>query len=338
MAATRSRRGSSRTGSDPHAWRSLEAAPLILLSGPEEYLASRSFDLVRRQVLDRAPDTEVTRIDAAAYEGGQLIMAASPSLFGESKHLEIRSLESMSEDFLNDALRFAADGAPDVTVVMHHGGGNRGKKLLDALKKAGAVVVSCQPLKKDSEKLDFVVAEFKACRRKIQADAARALVAAVGSDLAELGAACSQLVQDTSGEITHEVVDQYFGGRVEATGFKVADAALTGRGEVALSTLRHAIATGTDPVPVVAALAVKLRQVAKVIGEPKSSGQLAQELGLPPWQIQQAQEQARYWSQPDLADCLELLAETDHLVKGAGRDPEYAVERAVSRIAQAARR
>ncbi|MBG6083347.1 DNA polymerase III subunit delta [Zhihengliuella flava] len=338
MAATRSRQGSTRGANDPHAWRQLELAPLILLSGPESYLAARSFEIVRRQVLEREPDTEVTRLDAMAYEAGQLLMAASPSLFGESKHLEIRSLEGMNDDFLHDALQFAAEAPADVTVVMHHGGGNRGKKLLDALKKAGAVTVQCQPLKKDADKLDFVMAEFRSRRRKIQPEAARALVAAVGSDVAELGAACSQLVQDVSGEVTHQVVDEYFGGRVEATGFKVADAALTGRSEAALSTLRHAIATGTDPVPVVAALAVKLRQVAKVIGEPKSSGQLAQELGLPPWQVQQAQEQARYWSQPDLAACLELLAETDHMVKGAARDPEYAVERAVARIAAAAHR
>ncbi|GHD02070.1 DNA polymerase III subunit delta [Zhihengliuella salsuginis] len=310
----------------------------MLLSGSEDYVASRCFDLVRRQVLDAAPDTEVTRFDAASYERGEFLMAASPSLFGESKHIEVRGLATMSEDFLLDALEFVKNGAEDVTVVMHHSGGNRGKKLLDALKKAGVPTVPCQPLKKDADKLEFVAQEFRHNRRRIQPDAARALVAAVGSDLAELASACSQLVQDATGEISQEKVDEYFGGRVEATGFKVADAALTGRGAVALSTFRHAIATGTDPVPIVAALAMKLRQVAKVAGVRQSSGQLAQELGMPPWQVQQAQEQARFWSQADLASCLELIAETDQLVKGAGRDPEYAVERAVSRIAMSARR
>ncbi|MCO1340240.1 DNA polymerase III subunit delta [Kocuria polaris] len=338
MAGARPRRGSQRGAVDPHAWRGVEPAPLILLSGPEEYVASRSFDLVRRQVIAAEPETEVTRFDASSYERGELLMAASPSLFGESKHIEVRSLAAMSEDFLVDALEYLKDGAADVTMVLHHSGGNRGKKLLDALKKASVPTIACQPLKKDADKLEFVAQEFRQHRRRIQPDAARALVAAVGSDLAELASACSQLAQDATGEISQEKVDEYFGGRVEATGFKVADAALTGRGAVALSTLRHAIATGTDPVPIVAALAMKLRQVAKVAGVRQSSGQLAQELGMPPWQVQQAQEQARYWSQEDLASCLELIAETDQMVKGAGRDPEYAVERAVSRIAMSARR
>ncbi|GAA3694699.1 DNA polymerase III subunit delta [Zhihengliuella alba] len=338
MAAPRTRRSGGRTGADPHAWRGLEPVPLILLTGPEEFIAARSFDRVRRRLLDQQPDLEVTQFDAATYGRGELLMAASPSLFGEDKHIEVRGLAAMNEDFLEDALQFLQQGADTASVVLHHSGGNRGKKLLDAAKKAGAVVVECQPLKKDSDKLEFVAQEFKEGRRRIDAEAARALVAAVGSDLSELAAACSQLIQDTTGEVTHEVVDQYFGGRVEATGFKVADAALSGRGAMALSTLRHALATGTDPVPIVAALALKLRQVAKVAGQPKSVGQLAQELGMPPWQIQQAQEQARYWSQSDLAACLQLLAETDAMVKGASRDPEYAIERAVARIARAAGR
>ena len=105
----------------------------------------------------------------------------------------------MNEDFLNDALEYAKAPAPDTTLVLHHGGGVRGKKLLDALKTAGAVLVDCQPLKKDAEKIDFVTQEFKAAKRRLSPEGARALVAALGSDLSELAAACSQLLQDTTG-------------------------------------------------------------------------------------------------------------------------------------------
>jgi hypothetical protein len=65
-------------------------------------------------------------------------------------------------------------------------------------------------------------------------------------------------MNDTSGEVTEETVEKYYGGRVEATAFKVADAALAGRAGAALSMLRHALATGVDPVPLVAALAMKV--------------------------------------------------------------------------------
>ena len=124
-------------------------------------------------------------------------------------------------------------------------------------------MVECQPLKKDADKADFVGAEFRQAGRRIDPQAVRALVAAVGANLSELAAACSQLISDTpaegSGTITPELVDKYYGGRVEATAFRVADAALAGNGPVALSSLRHALATGVDPVPLVAALAMKIR-------------------------------------------------------------------------------
>ena len=319
------------------SWRDVSPAAIILLQGSEELLASRAFEKVKATLRADA-EVELTRFEATSYERGELLLASSPSLFSENKLIEVRQLANMNEDFLNDALEYAKAPAPDTTLVMHHGGGVRGKKLLDALKAAGAVLVDCQPLKKDAEKIDFVAQEFKAAKRRLSPEAARALVAALGSDLSELSAACSQLLQDTTGAIDQDMVDKYYGGRVEATGFKVADAAMMGRADVALSTLRHALATGTDPVPIVATLAMKLRQVAKVAGVRKSAGQLASELGMPPWQVQQAQEQARYWSADDLARCIRLVAEADAQVKGASRDPEYAVERAVTQIALAARR
>ncbi|ASN39302.1 DNA polymerase III subunit delta [Paeniglutamicibacter terrestris] len=318
------------------SWRSVTPAPLILLQGSEELLASRAFETVRTALRGNA-EIEMTRFEANSYERGELLLASSPSLFSETKLIEIRQLGTMNEDFLNDALSYAKSPAPDATLVMHHSGGVRGKKLLDALKAAGAIVVDCQPLKKDAEKIDFVAQEFRTAKRKLTAEGSRALVAALGSDLSELAAACSQLLQDTTGAVDQDVVDKYYGGRVEATGFKVADAALAGRADVALSTLRHALATGTDPVPIVATLAMKLRQVAKVAGVRKSSGQLASELGMAPWQVQQAQEQARNWKAEDLARCIRLVAEADAQVKGASRDPEYAVERAVMQISLAAR-
>ncbi|WP_028278668.1 DNA polymerase III subunit delta [Arthrobacter sp. H5] len=318
-------------------WRGAAPAPIVLLSGPEDYIASRAFDTIRLRVREADPSVDTTRIEAGGYESGTLTLLASPSLFGESKLIEAVGLGQMNDAFLQDALKYVNDPAPDVVLVLHHGGGSRGKRLIDALKSSGAPVVDCQPLKKDSDKMDFVAAEFRQARRRIEADAVRALVAAVGSSLAELAAACQQLVADGEGSITAELVEKYHGGRVEATGFKVADAALAGRGAQALSMLRHALATGADPVPVVAALAMKMRSVAKVHGLRGSSAQLAKELSMAPWQVDQARREAQRWSPEALSHCIQVLAETDAQVKGASRDPVYAVERAVTTIALAGR-
>lgn len=338
MPPRTSSRGGSRAVRGP-SFREAEPRPLVLLNGSDDYQAARAFQRIRELCRARAGDVEVTRFDAAQYQPGELLLAASPSLFGGPALIEFHGLESMNEFTQRDLTAYVAAPDPDVVLVAHHGGGQRGKALLDAFKKA-ALVIDCSALKKDAEKADFVQHELKAARRRIDAEAVSDLVAAVGSDLAELGSACRQLAEDTEGTITRENVREYFGGRVEATGFAVADAAVAGQGARAISLLRHALATGVDPVPLVAALAMKIRQAAKVAGAAASQGQLAQELKMAPWQVTQAQAAARHFHPSDLAACVRLIAETDAMVKGAGRDPEYAVERAVvaiSRLAAARR-
>lgn len=326
----------SRAGSAaqaPTPWRDVRPAAVVLLSGPEDYLASKAAESIRHQVRTAQPGAELVRFDAGTYEAGTLTMHASPSLFGDWKIIEAAGLAQMNDAFLVDALAYLTDPAPDVVLVLRHAGGNRGKKLLDAVRAAQATIVDCQPLKKDGEKAEFVTAEFKRAKRRIDPDAVRALVAAVGSQLAELAAACQQLMADTAVDVTAELVEKYYGGRVEATGFKVADAALAGRTAQALSMLRHALATGADPVPIVAALAMKVRAVAKVHGVRGSSAQLARDLGMAPWQVDQARREAQRFSSDALARAIRALAEADAQVKGESRDPVYAVERAVTVIA-----
>jgi DNA polymerase-3 subunit delta len=290
-------------------------------------------DRVRAQVRTASPDVEVSRINASSYEAGTLLMQVSPSLFGESKLIEVEAVEAMNDAFLADALAYLGHPEPDAVLVLRHGGGARGKKLLDAVKKGGWPVVDCQPLKKDADKVAFVASEFKAGGRRIEPDAVQALVNAVGANLSELAAACSQLIADAGTTVTTDIVDRYYGGRIEATAFKVADAAMAGNGPLALSTLRHALATGADPVPLVAALAAKLRTVARVAGASGSSAQIAAELGMQPWLVEQAQRDVRRWTPEGLVRSIQATAEADAQVKGLARDPVYAVEQAVRIIA-----
>lgn len=337
MAAAQNAR--SRTSAASVAgWRDAAPAPVVLITGPEEFLGIRSMDRIRRQVRDATPDVEVTKLNAPSYEAGALAMAVAPSLFGEGKLVEVEGLESMNDAFLADALTYLRQPQEDVVLVLRHAGGVRGKKLLDAVKAAGWPVVDCQPLKKDTEKTAFVVAEFKAGGRRIEPDAVAALVNAVGASLSELAAACSQLIADASTTVDSATVEKYYGGRVEATAFKVADAAMAGNAPLALSSLRHALATGVDPVPLVAALAAKLRTVAKVAGASGSSAQIAKQLGMQPWLVEQAQRDVRRWTPEGLIASIRATAEADAQVKGLSRDPVYAVEYAVTVIANSARR
>lgn len=201
------------------------------------------------------------------------------------------------------------------------------------MKKAKAHVIEAPAMKSDRDKSAFITNEFRIARRKITPEAVRALLEAAGKDTSELAAACKQLVDDTTGVVDENVVATYHSGKVEATGFRVADAAIAGNAPEALRLLRHAFASGLDPVPVVAVLASQLRQVAKVATAGGGrSAELAKQLGMPPWQIDRARGASRGWDGVRLGRAIQTVAAADFAVKGGGRDPQYAVEHAVLEI------
>jgi len=317
-------------------WHAIRPAPVVLVSGPEQFLADRSARLLRDQLKAQDPALEVSDLAADTYAPGELLTLASPSLFGEARLIRVSSVEKCSDAFLEEALAYLAAPADDTVVLLRHGGGVRGKKLLDAIRagEGGAIEVACPELKGDQARWEFVQAEFRTAGRVATPGAIRALVNAFSGDLAELASAVQQLLDDTDDDVTEVTVDKYYGGRVETTAFDVADAAIAGRTGDALVLLRHALESGADPVPVVAAFAMKVRGMAKVAGARGGGAELAGRLGMAPWQVDRARRDAAGWSDDDLAHAIETIAETDALVKGAGRDPVYALERMVLAIAR----
>lgn len=317
------------------AWNQVRPAPVILVSGPETFLAERAIRQLRDFLKLEDPSLEVSDIQADSYAPGELLTLASPSLFAEPRLIRVAQVEKATDAFLVEALEYLEDPAEDTYLVLRHGGGVRGKKLLDAIRSGagGGVELLCAELKKDTDKYEFASAEFRTAGKRVTASALRSLVAAFSDDLAELSAACQQLIADATSEVTETTVDRYYGGRVETNAFRVADSAIAGRHGEALITLRHALASGADPVPIVAAFASKIRTMAKLFGVRGGSAQLAAQFGLAPWQVERAQRDLRGWSDEGLARCIEMLAETDTNVKGGGRDPVFALERLIGVIA-----
>lgn len=335
MAAASSR--SARTTVPGLSWDQAPLAPVVLVQGAEGLLVDRAVERLTALAREVDPEVERTVVDSSTYQTGMLSVLTSPSLFGEPRIVVLAGAQAASDALLTDVVSYVAAPAADVWLVVEHRGGVRGKKMLEAVKASGAPVVLCEPIKKDADKVSFASAEFRRASRRASAGAVRALVEAVGSDLRELAAACAQLVADSERAIDEAAVEKYYGGRVEATGFRVADAAIAGDAGQAVSLLRHALATGADPVPVVAALAMKLRTLAKVAGL-RGRGRSAADLGLAPWQVDRARRDLAGWTPEGLATAITATAQADAEVKGAGRDPVFAVERAVLVVARSAGR
>ena len=300
-----------------------------LLLGSESALADRAMGKLMAQFKEAS--AEITTIFSADAIVGDIADALSPSLFSEKRVLIIRDLQDLLMEVQDEVTRYLDDMDPTITVVFIHKGGVKGKALLDTIKKTKPEIITCEPLKKESENMMLDLG------RKITPSAVAALVSAVGNELRELSAACSQIASDTTGVIDESMIDKYHQGRIETTGFDVADATLEGDTTKALLALRSAIATGTDPVMVTSAIASALRALAKVSGANRGSKsfELAGVLGMAPWQIDKARRQLSSWTPRGIATAVAAIAQADAAVKGASVDPIYALERAVSEIARA---
>jgi DNA polymerase III subunit delta len=308
----------------------------VLVSGPEEICAERATAGIRDFLKAEDPSLEVTDIRADDYAAGTLLAVTSPSLFGEPRLVRVGGVERCSDVFLSEALSYLAQPQEGATVVLRHTGASvRGKKLLDAIRsgEGGGVEIACPAVKRDSDRYDFAAGEFSAARRRIAPTALRALVSAFADDLTELAAACQQLISDVPGDIDDRIVERYYGGRVETSAFTVADMAIAGRLGDALIALRHALASGADPVPLVAAVAMKLRGMARVAGSRESSAAIAARLGMKDWQVDRARRDLVGWSQASLGRAIQATARADAEVKGASRDAVFAVERMITVIA-----
>ena len=308
---------------------------IYLILGSESALADRALTKLLGQVKEES--AEITSLFASEVLPGDISDALSPSLFSERRALVLRDLQDLTEEGKEELSTLLEALDPTITLILLHKGGVKGKALLDQIKKLKPEIIPCDPLKKESEKEDFLRNLFLDGGRKPTPGAITALISAMGNDLAELTSAVSQLMSDTAGAIDEAAVNKYHQGRIETTGFDVADAALSGPTPAALLVLRQALATGTDPVMVTSAIASSLRSLAKVSGVSRGakSFELAGQLGMAPWQIDKARRQLSSWSPAAIARAVKAIALADAQVKGAATDPIYALERALAEIGAA---
>jgi DNA polymerase-3 subunit delta len=309
---------------------------IYLLLGSEAALADRALGKLLAEL--KQERAEITTLFAGEVSVGEISDALSPSLFSERRALILRDLQDLAEEAKNEITRYLDATDETLTLVLVHKGGVKGKALLDQIKKAKPEIIACEPLKKESEKEEFVRNLFLDLGRKASPAAVNALVNATGTDLRELSAAVSQLASDSpAGLIEESHVNKYHQGKVETTGFDVADKVMEGNLPESLITLRHAITTGTDPVMITSAIASSLRGIAKVSGSNRGqkSFDLAGELGMAPWQIDKARRQLNGWNANSLTAAVAAIAKCDAQVKGGASDPIYALEQALTRICAA---
>jgi DNA polymerase III subunit delta len=305
-------------------------APRITLAiGGEPVLIDRAVQSVMVAARKGDPQVQRTVIQGSDDEAAHhLREAAAPNLFGDSGVVIIEGIDG-ADDALASAVREVLADMPDETIlVFTHPGGNKGKALLDDIRKAGAEVVDCAALKKGRSTTDFLTKEFARRKRKVTPDAVATLYDAVGHDLGLLVSAVSQLSADVEADpIDATAVRDYFAGVAEVSSFTIADAVWDKRYAEAFTSLRQAMLTsdsGRVGVTTVSSIASGLRTLVRVGGMPPgaSEADIAREAGVPPWKIKILRRQWSRWSgdQRKLAASVVALADADGAMKGGVRE------------------
>lgn len=314
---------------------------IILVQGPEEILAERQIAGIIEKLKSKDNQAVINNFSSDEVLPGMITDALAPSLFSQSRALVIKQVQDLPSECTEEIESYLENPDPELTLVLWHKGGVKGKGLVDKLKKMKADVIAVAEIKTAADKKSFVQNEFKRLQRTATADAVTALVNATGSDLRELASVCAQLSTDVTAQKTIDAsdVEVLMNGRVEATGFDVADAVMSGNVDASLIANRHAISSGTDPVLIVGAIATSIRTMVKVMGANSSQNayQLASTLALAPWQIEKARRQLSRWREETLGKAVIRLAKADSDIKGDAADPMYALERALIDIASLAR-
>jgi DNA polymerase-3 subunit delta len=309
---------------------------LVVLLGDEQLLVDRAIGALATAARRAAPEVIEMERSGATVEGPDLHELLAPSLFGDARLLVIRAAQDLRAAAISVLASYLTTPVAATTIVLQPAGGAKGKAVLDAARAAGALQIDCARLTRPEQRAEFVRAEVRQAGGRISAEAVAALLEAVGSDLRELAAVAAQLVSDSGGAVDLDLVRAFHTGRAEVSGFAVSDLAVGGSASAALEALRYALDVGVPHVVIADALADGVRTIARVASAGAGTDYaLASRLAMPPWKVKRARAQLRGWSEPGVRCALGVVAGLNADVKGAAADPDYALERAVRKLASA---
>jgi DNA polymerase-3 subunit delta len=307
----------------------------LLVTGPESLFAERAVTgFIARATAER-PDAAVVRVEAGVVDGGSLAEAAGGSLFASATVLVVTELSELAVELADQVVGMASDPGPDLALALVHPGGNKGKAVLDRLRKLRTEVVDC-PSIKPWDLPQFVSVETRRQQGRVDAATAAILVDAVGKDTRALTAAIRQLLEDSPERVlTETAVRRYFGGSADVTSFAVADDVLSGHLEGALGKLRWALSTGVAPVLITSALSSNLRNLGRYLDGRDArlrDAELAGVIGVPFWKLKDLSRYSRDWKPVAVARAIKAVAVADAQIKGAASDPGFALEQVVLNV------
>ena len=300
----------------------VETSNRVLIIGTEQFLAERAIATVRAELAKQGDFDFVVLEITEDLRPGDIFASTSATLLGGNRLVVLVGSELLPDSAVAELQEVIEIVDPELWLVIRHQDGRKNRKLLDALKQSCTVITAEKIItKKDVD--SFVTAEAARFKRKIAPAAIEALRTSLGDDIRLLAAAIDQITAATNGNISAEMVEEYFDGIADIRGYHVSDRLWSGDLAQALEKFRWMVlndGAGAN-IQVVAAIAADLRSMVRIMGAApgQSDEEIARSIGWSEkmgWKVRALRSVARGWKPAALAYFANRLAEIDAQLKG----------------------
>ncbi len=323
-----------------------EIAPVYALTGEEPYLVGRCLTALRRAVLGEEGAVGGSNLNLDVYDlrehglGAAMNAARTLPMFARRRLVIIRDVGELPGEQQAPLLEYLRDPNPSTCLVLVLPGRIDGRlKFVQALRKGG-FLHEFPPLR-DWQLPDWLAAEARRRRLRLDPEAARALAEATGPDLGRLSLCLEQAALHAGAEAPVTTADvEAVVPESRARGvFELTKAIGAGQPRRALELLGNMLRNREPPLRIQFMLLRQLRQIwrakeLEAAGAPRS--ELASRVGLSPHFLDDVLVPARRMSEAALVRSFELLYQADRNLKSSRADPDVQVARLVRALAELA--
>jgi DNA polymerase-3 subunit delta len=306
--------------------------PLYLIYGPEELLIERQIRRMRERIAEVADlDFNYQAFEGPQHEVSEIVAAANTLPFMSDRRLVIvRDVDQMSTEAKEALITYAEDPAEHTCLVLVARRVAKNTRLYKAVERVGGVHEFAQL--KRSEYPREVTRMFEDHGKKVDRDAAQALVDAVGRDLRTLSSEVDKLVAHAGAKkrLVKDDILEVVSETSPTSVFDFTDAIGSRDAEDALRLLARLVADG-ERVHGMHAMAVRhvrdLVATRSLLDRRESMSEMMSTLGKPDWIVRKLVGQAERFREEELTAALCDAAEWEAKMKTSRVEPRLAVER-----------
>jgi DNA polymerase-3 subunit delta len=305
--------------------------PVYLIFGDEDLLLERALRRLRDRVAEVADlDFNYDTFNGESADAGTVLAAANTLPFASDRRLVVvRNVDKMSAADQTALAEYAKDPAPSACLVLVAAKMRRDSKLFRAVDALGGIGEYKAP--KRNEYTGWVVDFFASHGRRLDHDAAAALVRAVGRDLRRLESEADKVIAYAGErkEISREDIESVVVGTAPVSIFDFLGAVGARECGTALALLDDMLANGDELMGIHAMTLRHLRQLVSVralLDRGEGASSVMRQVGMADWQARNAMEQARRFSAEELSRALRDAASVEARMKSGQGEPQVLFE------------